>query len=591
MAASRTRLPGAGHDLIDQPAYLPIEVLLVLATVAVLTPLVLGLCAFVPATRRQAGVLLPWAATPALVLAVVSYGPAWGGLVPWLLLGSGVGLDLAGRVCLLCLGLTWTLSALSARPWHLHDAAGSRLAGFFLLAMAGHIGLTLSQDAVTFCVCFAIMSGAAYGLVVHNGSPDAKRAGRHYIYMVVAAGVLLGIGLVVAVDNAGSFDLAMLSRGMLGARSGLIATTAFLLAFGVLAGLVPMHGWLPSGLAVVPGAAAAALSAAFSLTAALGWLRFVPLGPVALPDWGFSCLAVGLISVGYGVMQGLRQRNPAALLGWSTVSQMGVVATAIGMAFVAPGAAAALKVAVVVYAAHHALAKTALFLGADAAGAASEASPHTAERARERSASGAAPPPRHSRSPSVIPANAGIQNWTPAPHQVRGKLIAGVTKDLLHLERDSQRTMSGPAHRSRTLWVAILAVPVLVLAGAPLTSGAMSAAVLAHALGLSGMRSAGTLITLVSLALAAHTVLMCRFLHLLVQQQPAPARAAIPWAWTWVVVATAVSLLSPWLVLRLAADPAEAITLSTLWPVVAGVAAGAAAVATSEWKTPLSSPP
>jgi formate hydrogenlyase subunit 3/multisubunit Na+/H+ antiporter MnhD subunit len=356
------------------------------------------------------------------------------------------------------------------------------------------------------------------------------------------------------------------------------------------------------------------LGAAFSLTAALGWLRFLPLGPVALPDWGFACLAVGLISMGYGVMQGLQQRNPAALLGWSTVSQMGVVATAIGMAFVAPGAAAALKVAVVIYAAHHALAKTALFLGADVAGAPPPRhsrspsvipknagiqnwTPACAGVTKDlpQSTPEGAPPPRHSRSPSVIPAsafafrlrrlkNAGIQNWTPA--------CAGVTKDLPHLERGSLWTMSGLAHTSRALWVVILALPVLVLAGAPLTSGAMSAAVLAHALGLTGMRSVGPLITLVSLALAAHTVLMCRFLHLLVlpdqatsthhapgtQPQQAPARATIPWAWIWVVVATAVSLLSPWLVLRLAADPAEAITLSTLWPVVAGVAAGVATI-------------
>ena len=75
---------------------------------------------------------------------------------------------------------------------------------------------------------------------------------------------------------------------------------------------------------------------------------------------GRGLAAVGLLSAFYGVAIGITQTNPKTVLAYSSVSQMGFVAAVLGMALAAGDGAAAMAAAF--YAAHHVLAKGALFL-------------------------------------------------------------------------------------------------------------------------------------------------------------------------------------------------------------------------------------
>ncbi len=95
----------------------------------------------------------------------------------------------------------------------------------------------------------------------------------------------------------------------------------------------------------------------------LGWLRFLPLGEVSLPEWGALCAAAGLAAAAYGVVVGLTQDEPKTVLAYSSVSQMGFMLTGIGIGLSAPEAWPAALSAVLLYALHHGLAKGAMFLG------------------------------------------------------------------------------------------------------------------------------------------------------------------------------------------------------------------------------------
>ena len=138
------------------------------------------------------------------------------------------------------------------------------------------------------------------------------------------------------------------------------ATLAFLIVgFGLKVGLVPLHVWLPLAYPAAPIPAAAVISGAISKAGVIGLLRFLPLD-AALPDWGAALAAVGLVSAFYGVAVGITQANPKTVLAYSSVSQMGFIATVLGMALAAGNGGATMAAAF--YAAHHVLAKGALFL-------------------------------------------------------------------------------------------------------------------------------------------------------------------------------------------------------------------------------------
>jgi hydrogenase-4 component B len=314
---------------------------LIVASLA--TPLLIAGLLWWPASRAIGLRLAPWTPLPALLLALIAPVPQQFDL-PWLLLGTRLGLDETGHVFLLFSALIWLAAGWFARAWLAHDERRHAFAGFFLLTQAGNLGVCLALDAASFYFFFALMSFAAYGLIVHDRSAAAWRAGKVYLVLALAGEMLILSGLLLAV---GAHPLAV---------------ACLILGFGVKTGLPLLHVSLPPAYAAIPIPGAAVLAGAMIKAGLLGWLRFLPLGETALPDAGTAMLLAGLLAIFFGSVVGLTQRLPGALLAYSSISQMGVLAIAVGAGLLAPELWPLLLPAVVLYAVHHALAKSALFL-------------------------------------------------------------------------------------------------------------------------------------------------------------------------------------------------------------------------------------
>ena len=278
----------------------------------------------------------------------------------WLLLGVELGLDDTGRVFLLFSGLLWLIAGLYAAGSQASDHKATRFRIFFLLAMAGNLGLIVAQDAVSFYLGFTLMGLAAYGLIVHPASQHARRAARGYLAWTIAGEMLLFVAIVMlAAQHSGVVSFSVLQSSPPGGFVMLL----LLIGFGIKLALPGLHLWLPQAYAVTPTPAVAVLSGSMINAGLLGWLRFLPPGDAALVDSGQLLLAAGIAGIFFGAIAGLLQRSPRLLLGYSSISKMGVLTSGMGAALALPETAPVIIVAVVIYAAHHALVKGALFLG------------------------------------------------------------------------------------------------------------------------------------------------------------------------------------------------------------------------------------
>jgi formate hydrogenlyase subunit 3/multisubunit Na+/H+ antiporter MnhD subunit len=307
-------------------------------------PLLVAILLWFAASRAAALRLAPWTPLPALVLAL-AVPDTHEFKLPWLLLDTRLALDETGRVFLLLTALIWLAAGWYARAWLANDSRRPAFAGFFLLAQAGNLGVCLALDAASFYFFFALMSFAAYGLIVHDRSATSRHAGKVYLALALAGETLILIGLLLAVGDHP------------------LAPACLILGFGVKTGLPLLHLALPLAYAAAPIPAAAVLAGAMIKAGVLGWLRFLPLGEAALPDAGTALLLAGLTAIFFGSAVGLTQRQPSALLAYSSISQLGFITLAVGAGLLAPALWPLLLPAVLLYAVHHALAKTALFLG------------------------------------------------------------------------------------------------------------------------------------------------------------------------------------------------------------------------------------
>jgi formate hydrogenlyase subunit 3/multisubunit Na+/H+ antiporter MnhD subunit len=325
-------------------------------------PIVLAAGLLVRRVRPLSRIFVPWAALPALLVGATGVA---GFEVHWLLLGGRLGLDTIAAVLFPVTAGLWLAAGLFAQQYL---SPGRRRDGFFvwfLAAMAGNLLLLAALDAIVFYLGFALMSFASYGLVVHEGDARALHAGRYYIVLVVIGEVCV-VSALMLLASQGAIDFASLRAAFAGDLLGRndLVIGLLLVGFGIKAGVFGLHFWLPLAHPVAPAPASAVLSGAMIKAGLVAWMRLLPLGEVALPAWGAGIAMLGLVTAYYGVLAGLGQREAKTVLAYSSVSQMGVMTTAIGLGLAFPDHWPALFATLLIYMVHHALVKGGLFLGA-----------------------------------------------------------------------------------------------------------------------------------------------------------------------------------------------------------------------------------
>jgi len=329
-----------------------------LVVLAAGAPLAVSLLLAVRSWRQVVSRAAPVAAVPALLVVLVGSAGAKASL-PWLGQHTVLELDAVGRVFLGFTSVLWLVSGWYARGYLAKDANPARFHLLFLLAMAGNFTLILAGDVPTFYTAFALMGLASAGLVFHRGDAEAERAGRVYLALAMLGEVLILSGLVFLVVAGGTTQIAELHRGLF-SRPALLL---LLVGFGIKAGALTLHFWLPLAHPAAPVPASAVLSGAMIKAGLLGWIRFLPLGDATMPGCGYTFISAGLGAAFLGTLVGVAQTNAKTVLAYSSISQMGIIMTGLGIGAVRPETWPAMQTAVLIYATHHALAKGALFLG------------------------------------------------------------------------------------------------------------------------------------------------------------------------------------------------------------------------------------
>jgi len=235
----------------------------------------------------------------------------------------------------------------------------------FLAAMGF---VLVADDAYGFMVAWETMALSSYFLVTaQHGLPEIRRAG--YLYLLIAHVGALAILLCFGVMQGGSwqFTFDAMRAAQLDSRWATAAFGLALVGFGAKAGLLPLHVWLPEAHPAAPSPVSALMSGIMLKTAVYGVLRvtFDLLGD-PLWWWGLIPVALGLATALFGVVFAAAQTDMKRLLAYSSIENIGVLFTGIGLAIVFHGAgmrplAALALTAVLYHALNHAFMKSLLF--------------------------------------------------------------------------------------------------------------------------------------------------------------------------------------------------------------------------------------
>jgi multicomponent Na+:H+ antiporter subunit A len=309
--------------------------------------------------RDRMPALLLFAPLPAVAAALQEFNGTTV-ILPNGLLGLTFELDRSGAMLLGASGLLWSAAGAYAGTYLRSNPAGGRFAVWWLMTLAGSLGVFIAADLVSFYLFFTLVSLAAYGLVAFDETSAAKRAGTVYVSLAVLGEVflLLGFVLLAPTDAGGSLLIRDAAAALPTSPWRDVTLACLILGFGLKIGLVPLHVWMPLAYTAAPIPAAAVLSGA-AVKAGVIFIRFLPFAS-ARPGWGEALAAAGLFSAFYGVAIGITQSNPKTVLAYSSVSQMGLLAAVIGMGLAAGDTS--VTSGAIFYAVHHTLVKGGLFL-------------------------------------------------------------------------------------------------------------------------------------------------------------------------------------------------------------------------------------
>lgn len=241
------------------------------------------------------------------------------------------------------------------------------------LFIAGMLLVLLADDVFFFMISWELMSVASYFLVAFQHENSANRHAA-FIYLIMAEvgaiAIILAFGVLASFSDGGAFTFDALRNASLSDTWASVAFVLALVGFGMKAGLVPLHVWLPEAHPVAPSHISALMSGVMLKVAVYGLIRFSfdLLGDIQW-QWGVALMIIGAISALGGILYAMMQPNLKRLLAYSSVENIGIIFMVLGlsMIFLAKGhptLAALGFVAALFHAFNHALFKNLLFLGA-----------------------------------------------------------------------------------------------------------------------------------------------------------------------------------------------------------------------------------
>jgi NADH-quinone oxidoreductase subunit M len=218
--------------------------------------------------------------------------------------------------------------------------------GFFALILMVEAMVVLSfeaTDVFLFYILFEAMLIPMYFLIggfgdrAHSGTDENAAAQRSYaavkflLYNLAGGLIMLAavIGLYVV---AGSFSLSEIAEARANGSLEMATTTerllflGFFFAFAIKAPLWPLHTWLPNAMGEATAPVAVLITAVVDKVGTFAMLRFcLQLFPEA-SKWATPAIIVlALVSIVYGALLAVGQRDIKRLIAYASVSHFGFI--------------------------------------------------------------------------------------------------------------------------------------------------------------------------------------------------------------------------------------------------------------------------
>ncbi len=216
-------------------------------------------------------------------------------------------------LCVLC---SWNYIGKRVKEFHI----------CMLLMTAVCIGVFAALDMVLFYVFWEAMLVPMFLIIAVWGGPRRKYASIKFIVYTLAASTLLLVAIIAFYVQTGTFAIPVIMESAFSFRFQFWAFLALALAFAVKVPMFPFHTWLPAAHVEAPTAGSVLLASVLLKMGTYGFLRFcLPMTPDASVYFAPLMIGISIVSIIYGGLVALGQKDMKKLIAYSSVAHMGFV--------------------------------------------------------------------------------------------------------------------------------------------------------------------------------------------------------------------------------------------------------------------------
>ncbi len=210
----------------------------------------------------------------------------------------------------------------------------------FILLHTALISLCTIQNSLVFLIAWEIMALSAFiAVIFEHGKMATLRAGMNYLIHSHVSILFLMFGFIWVALKTGNYDFNSITTytSQNSGATGLVLFLCFFIGFGIKAGFVPFHTWLPYAHPAAPAHVSGVMSGVMIKIGIFGIFRMITLIKTDYYTIGLVIITFSVISGLYGVMLAIMQHNLKKLLAYHSIENIGIIGMGIGIGCIGLG--------------------------------------------------------------------------------------------------------------------------------------------------------------------------------------------------------------------------------------------------------------
>ncbi|MBS1542287.1 MAG: NADH-quinone oxidoreductase subunit E [Bacteroidetes bacterium] len=201
----------------------------------------------------------------------------------------------------------------------------------FIWLNAAMIMVTALNDGIAFLLAWELMSLTSFILVIFEAEKEETlKTGINYLLQMHFGFAMIMFGFLLVKDATGEMSFSALAS-YFAAHNNVVVFLAFFIGFGIKAGFIPLHTWLPRAHPAAPSHVSGVMSGVMIKMGIYGILRVTSYLKDDFMVCGAIVLVVAILSGILGVVLAIMQHDLKRLLAYHSIENIGIIGIGIGL--------------------------------------------------------------------------------------------------------------------------------------------------------------------------------------------------------------------------------------------------------------------